>query len=420
MRNHELVGQVSLDQLEAGVCSMPEEEAEHLSDMEHHNDDSEDIKTEEFDTCCNEVLNKTQAKTPAENNIGENTLMIKEAFQSKGQDGKNGNEEERPAKCSVLDLQYEDKKTITTDRDMQVQDTQEEGETVFFSQYEDCNFPEKYGQTNKNQPTLRAGEDTSVTFNQLKQRSTTSGNTLEEAQAHKLDFRGQKHRTMNTEDKIEDDILRHVLQLDEDGSNYNYKMHKKSDWIKTVKMEQTIEPQVADNVLNGHVLYGEQGSIIVANSQQIQVQTNAISTSAKTSHSEANQVRAQEPLTFERNLTLGPNFGQLKIIHKGILGVSFRKGKEKQILTQNNSSEVRDTYGEMPVLEKERLKEEMHPFSYCKEEDQSNQSDQKEDEEEMVAEDVKTEGDGIKKTENLHVCEGKINKLITLNLNELS
>lgn len=402
VRNHELVGQVSLDRLEASVCRTPEEEAEPLSDMEHHNNDIEDIKTEEFDIHCNEVFYDTQAKNPPENNIRENTLLIEDrAFQNKGQNGKTGNED-IPAKCSVLDsvLDHENKKRITTVQDKQVQHSQEQEENAFFSQYEDCNCPEKYGQTNKNQPKLGATEDSSVTCTQQKQ-SSTSGKALEEAQAHKLHFRGQKHRTMNMEDRIEDDILRHVLLLDEDGRNC--KMHKKSDI--TVNTEHNIEPEVTDNLLNGCVSFDEQGSITVANNQQIQVNADA-----KMNHMQANKVRAQEPLTFERNLTLGPNFGQLKISHKGILGVSFRKCKEKQMQNQNNSMEVRDPYGEMPVLENECLNEEQHPVSCFKEEDQSDQFDQKEDkEDEMATEDVREEeGDGIKKAENPHVPEGKI------------
>uniref|UniRef100_A0A7N6A310 C2H2-type domain-containing protein n=1 Tax=Anabas testudineus TaxID=64144 RepID=A0A7N6A310_ANATE len=55
VRNHELVGQVSLDQLEATVCSMPEEEHESLSNLEWNNDRG-DVETEELDSDCNEKL----------------------------------------------------------------------------------------------------------------------------------------------------------------------------------------------------------------------------------------------------------------------------------------------------------------------------------------------------------------------------
>ncbi|KAK2837924.1 hypothetical protein Q5P01_015136 [Channa striata] len=56
VRNHELVGQVSLDQLEATVDMMPVERDERLSGLEQHNSDHGDGETEEFATDCSDFL----------------------------------------------------------------------------------------------------------------------------------------------------------------------------------------------------------------------------------------------------------------------------------------------------------------------------------------------------------------------------
>lgn len=332
MRNHELVGQINLDQLGARVGRMPEEKAEPVSDMERHNNDGDDIKTEEFVIDCNEVSHETQAKNPAENNIRENTLQIKEAYQNQN----------------------------TTVQEKQEQNPQEQAETAFLSDT---------GRGHRIEYTLEQKEK------EAEGSSTTSGKVAEEAQAHKLHIKALKHRTLNIEARIEDDILRHVLWLDEGGSTC--KIQKKSDVDITVKTEQNIEPEVAE-----------------------------------TNHMPANKIRAQEHFTVERHLlTLGPNCGQHKLSLKGIV---FTNCKEKQIQNQDNGKEVSDPYGEMPALEKECLKEEMHPLSCCKEEDQNDHFEREEDkEDEMTPEDDKShlehwEGNGIKEAENPHVPKGKI------------
>lgn len=102
VRNHELVGQVSLDQLEARDGRIPEKEVEPVCKLENHHNDSEDGETEEFtDTDCNDV---PQAENPAEKNTREKiTLRLNKAHHKQGRDGN----EESSAKSSVLDIQYE-------------------------------------------------------------------------------------------------------------------------------------------------------------------------------------------------------------------------------------------------------------------------------------------------------------------------
>ncbi|XP_044051221.1 zinc finger protein 462-like isoform X2 [Siniperca chuatsi] len=440
LRNHELVGQVSLDQLEARVGRMPEEEP--LSNLEHHNNDSENVKTGEFITDWNEIPQETPARTLAENNIKDKiTLQIKEAYQKQVPGGKNGNNES-PAESSVLNLQYDNAKPNTTVQKKHEQDPQDQAGIVFLPdtargqgieniveqnvgegndaniQFEDCNGPEKERQTNENQaqPNLRDSEDGSVTFTQEKEdaaegSSTAYGKLAEKAPAHKLHIKALQHRPSNNEVRAEDDTVRHSLLLGEDGSIR--KIHKKAGQDRTVKMAQNIEPEVVDNVLNEILLLDEEGSSTVAHNQKNQVNTEAISASAKKNHMQANNIRAQESLTVERHLlTLKPNCGQLKISHEEILGVSFTVHNLK------NSEEVTAPYEDMPVLENEYLKEEeRHPLGRCKEEDQSDRLEQKQDdEEEMITEDDENrctnqeheECDGIREAENPHVPKGAL------------
>ncbi|XP_070760275.1 zinc finger protein 462-like [Enoplosus armatus] len=440
MRNHELVGQVSLDQLEARVGGMPEGEAEPLSNLEHRNNDSEDVKTEEFVMDCNEVRHETQAKNLAENNIKEKTtLQIKETYRKEGPDGKNVNEDSPY-------LQYENAKLKATVQEKHEQDPQEQAGIVFSPdtargqgieniveqnvgegnnadiQFEDCNGPEKERQTNENkaQPKLKDSEGGSITFTRQKEEaaegsSTTYGKIAEKAQAHKLHIKALQHRT-NIEAKVEDDILRHILLLDEDGSIR--KMRKRADQDRTVKMEQNIEPEIVDNVVNEIRLLDKEGSIALTHSRKNLVNTEAISASAKKDHAQAKDIRAEESFRAERHLlSLTPNCGQLKISHKEILGVSLTNCKKEQVHNLRKCEEVTDSYGEMPVLENEYLKEEMHPLGCCKEEDQNDHLQQKQEkEDEMITEDDENrctdqeheDRDGIKEADNPHVPKGAL------------
>ncbi len=407
-RNHELVGQVSLDQLEARVGGMPEEEGEPLSNLEHHNNDGEVVKTEEFVTDCNEVPRETQVKSLADNDIQDKmTPRIKEVFDF------------------ILDLQYENTKPNTN-----VQEKHEREEIVLSPdaaggqaieniveqnvgegnraviQFEDCDGPEKEKQTNENQvqPKLGDSEDGRDTFTQQKEEAAEGSSTTEKAQTHKLRIESLQ--------RVEDDILRRIL-LDEDGSIR--KIHKKADKDRTVKTEQNVENEVVDNVPDEILLLDEDDGI---HNPKNQVNKVANSASAKTNHRQVNNINAQEGFTVERHLlTQTPNCGQLKISHKEILGVSFTNHKEEQVPNHKTSEKVTDPYGDMPVLENEYLKEEMHSFGCSEEEDQNDPREQKQvKEDEMITDDdenrrtnrEREEGDGIKEPENPQVPKGKI------------
>ncbi|XP_073322437.1 zinc finger protein 462-like [Pagrus major] len=415
LRNHELVGQMSLDQLEARVGRMTEEEEEPLSDLECLNNDSEDVKTEDFVTDCDEVPHDTQAENPVEdNNV---TLELNKAGQKQGQDGKNGNKE-RPVKTSVLEPQYENTKLNPTIQENCEQDPQEQAKTVLLPNtakgqetesiagQKDCeginadiqyeNREERQTKKNQAQTKVRDGEDSRVA--QQKEEaaegsSTTYEKRTEKAQAQKPCIKALNRRTLNIEARVEDDVLRQIFLLDEDGSSI-CTIHKKADLDKTVKTEKEIEQEVVNNILNEIQLLDGESSITLAHNRKNHVSTESASASANTN--------PRHPLT------LGPNCGLIKMSQKGSLGVLFTNCKKKQVESQKNREKLRDHDEEMPELENEYLEEEM---------DENDEHELKQDkEDEMITEDDQDqctnrghqESDGTKEAENPPVHKGAL------------
>ncbi|XP_040010706.1 zinc finger protein 462-like [Xiphias gladius] len=345
VRNHELVGQVSLDQLQARLCRMPEEDEEPLSNLEHNNNENEDVEIKEFFTDCNEVLRKTQAENPAESNSRKTvTLQMNEACLKHEQDP------QEPAGIVFLP---------DTARGKRIEDIVEQnvgkGSNAAI-QSEECSGPERERQTIgiQAQPKVRGSEGSSIMFTQQKKEaaegsSSTYGNIAEKTKAHKLNIKVLQHRTLSIDARVENEILRRIVALDEDGSIR--KIHKKADRDRTVKIEQNIETDCVDKTLGQ--LPDEEGSIILAHNSKLKVETNFL-----------------------------PNRAQLKISHKDSSGVSFTNCKEEQMCNQKNSEGVTDPYGEMPVLENEYLKEVVQPLGDCKEEE--DHLEQKQDGEDEV------------------------------------
>ncbi|XP_034728534.1 zinc finger protein 462-like isoform X2 [Etheostoma cragini] len=395
VRNHELVGQVSLEQLQARVDRMPVEE--DSPNLEHHYNVSEDVETEEFVTDCDEVPHETQAQNPAEHNTREKiTLQSKKAYPKKGQDKRK---EESPATTSVFDLQYENTKPNTSVQERHEQEPQEQFVVVLPAQ-----------------PDI---EDNSITFTRQKveaagESSPTFGKITEKVQAYKLHDNNLEHKMLNIEARVEDDILRNIQLLDEDA-NINI-THKKADRDRTVKTED-IETEVLGNVRNEMILLDKKGSITLAHNPKNHVGTEVISAFVKKEHIQANNSRAQESFTVKRHLPTPLPTCELHMLwHKESLGVSLTNCKKEQLHNLIVSKEVRDPNQEMPVLENEYLKEEMQPHACSKMEDLIDHLKQHTDkEDERITEDdenrcpnQKHEGDVMKEAANSHVPKGAL------------
>lgn len=390
IRNHELVGQISLDQLEARAEKMSEEEP--LSDLSVY---AEDIKTEEIDIDCNEASYRTTAKNPGENNTTEDALRIKEAYQNKGQDGKNENEESL-AKSSMLDLQHENEKANTV---QEKQDPREQADNAFFSDTGsrpriESTLRQKFANEGKNSnnqfedwQNIQTNEGSSVTFTQQRENAAqgsaaSSGKVTEKVQDHKLHIKALNRQTSHIQERIEEDTLRHVLLLDVDVSSC--RIHRKSDLDLTVKTEQNSESAVTNNLSNENQPSDEQCG-----------------------------VSAGKNFTVDRHWSiLGPNVRQAKPSHKGILGVSFTKCKENRMQGENNSKVVRDSCGETPALKRECMKEEMHLLSCYKEEDEDDRFEQTETQKHCRNLEHQ-EDEQMKEAENSHIPTGKTDHIFT-------
>ncbi|XP_033946587.1 zinc finger protein 462-like [Pseudochaenichthys georgianus] len=272
VRNHELVGQVSLDQLEARVGKMPEEEQEPSSNLEHQSNESDDAETDECVTGSNEGPHKTQVKELTENEVRD---------------------EVKP-----------------------------QTEAVVFSPA---------------QPVLGESEDNCTMFRQLKELMTLGSST----KYAKIPAKTQDCKPHNE-----------APQEKAFGSTC------------TTKTDENTESEVVDKVQRETVLLGETSGKSLANDPQNQ--TNAEASSAV--------------------CIVSPKCEQLKISNKESLDVSLTNDKNQQV--HKNIVETRDPYEDMPVLEKEYLKEEMQPLGCFKAKDQSDHLQQKQDKtDETIADD---------------------------------
>ncbi|XP_040897778.1 zinc finger protein 462-like [Toxotes jaculatrix] len=378
VRNHELVGQVSLDQLEARVGRMPEEEDEPLSDLEHRHIESKDVEMEEFVTVFNDVLHETQA---------ENLAVMKDAYPKHEQDPQ---EQEGTVFMPVAA------------RGQRIEDIVEQNVgkgSKADTQFEGCCGPERVRQTNDNQAQakLRGSEDSSIMFSQQKEEaavgsSRTDGRIAEKTEAHKLAIKAFQHKALNIEARVEHDTLHRSID----------KIHERADQDATVKIEPNIENDCVDNTLSEVPDDGQR--------------TDTLTDNPKLKVSLANNIRGQESFKVERHLpTLLPSCAQLKITNKESLDVPITECKEEQMCKEEqvHSEEATDPYGEMPVLENEYLKEMLHPLGCHKEEEEENNDhlEQRQNkEEEVITEANKNrckdqeheEGDRIKEADSPH------------------
>lgn len=396
LRNHELVGQVSLDQLEAKVGKVPGAEEEHLSNM-----DGEDVEMLEYFTDCDEAPQAERLEEEEENATEKTAVQIREACGIQGQET-NG---ESPGESSESDVQHENAKPgATVQQDLQKGETAREDEMGNVEQSvaegkitetpsEDSDGPEGERQANEDQaqPELPGCED---------KEQNDAGKDLKVAEntaTQRRDVKALEHKALDIEARVEDDILHNILQLDDDGSE----MYDRADRDVTVKTETGVEGSDP-----------EESSFTLSQNPKSHVNQQASSALAKINSAHVNNTRAKESLRIERHLlTLPPNYTRLKMISGDILGVSFTKVKQEQVQTDQEPEPCR----EMPVLENECLKKEVPPPGSFKEEEEKDPPEEKQNKEpEIVAEDenqLKDEKcedhDGMKEGDRVQEQKGK-------------
>lgn len=299
MRNHELVGQVSLDQLEARAGRMPGYEEEPPSDSEHLSSDRVIVKTEEIVTNCDEIPEENQARYTEENDIVENiTLKMEDDTNESLSSGLQDENAKITAMKHELDQQEQ---AVTGFLPEQRTDDLVDQSICEGKESEDRNSPEKEQSTN---------EEAAQATSKLSEASITEIHTKENQD-------GEVERLMEGDSSI--------------STTENMK-------------ENSIKTQLTKDLL-----------------------------------------------------TLGPNCAQLKVSHVEGSSVSLKEGP----VSEQRNSEIRDPYGEMPVLEKECFKKELDSQSCCEEEDQGDHSDVGHTDQEH------DEGDGIKDPDQPRVSKGK-------------
>nr|XP_040051082.1 zinc finger protein 462-like [Gasterosteus aculeatus aculeatus]XP_040051083.1 zinc finger protein 462-like [Gasterosteus aculeatus aculeatus] len=266
VRNHELVGQVSLDQLQAAVGRMPEEEPS--SNLELRNDDSEDEETEGFVTDCKEGLLETQA---ADVLRGGRTPQTEEASRERGW---SGDMEESPIEGYVWDLQSKEAEPNTAALCMRQKEEEKAAE--------------------ESSPTRGA-----LSVRRTREKAVEPG-AVTEAEAEAVD-----------------------ALVSPDGGG--------------------VPPSRVD--------------------------AEAVSALAATNLTQADNSGSLGGATSLP--TFSSKCAGAKTSDTENSGLSFKNCKEGQAQHQKNISAGREPYGEMPVLEKEYLKEELQPIGCCKEEDES-------------------------------------------------
>ncbi|XP_062274040.1 zinc finger protein 462-like isoform X2 [Scomber scombrus] len=389
VRNHALVGQVSLDQLEARDGRAPEEEEEEepVSNLENNNE-VEDVETEELVMDCNEVSDDTHAKNPAVNVLRENMkLQIVQPHQPQRQGSRKANAKSLTRYAAFnLNLPFKNSANPNaavpekhgqdpqerTQNEMSLPDAAKrqgiekraepkvaEGNSADVH-FVDCSYPEKERQMSEKQ--LRGSIDSRKMAMQ-KREEAAEGRLAGKAQARKLQMKALQDRTSNIEEKVEDDILRHILLLDDDGSIR--RTPKKAGYDRLVKIEQDIENEVVENVLSQIILLNEEDSITLAQHPKKHPEDTTAVTPKK----------SQECFTAERHLlNLTPNSAQVKMSRKKRVD-KVSHCKEEHVHNQTNCEKL--DYGAMPVLEKEPLNEE--PLTRCKEEEEGGRLEQRQD-----------------------------------------
>ncbi|XP_029999605.1 zinc finger protein 462-like isoform X2 [Sphaeramia orbicularis] len=267
VRNHELVGQVSLDMLSAQISRPPEEEEEEelLCNLETDT---------EFVTACNELQKGTEEK---------NIVQIEHSYCEK----------ESYSESCVLKLQHEDDaKQITAVKEMPERAAirgithTKKTEGIQIAECEDLSDPMKDMQMNEDQdqPKLRGSEDDAVQpKDEAADKSSSNHGELDEK--NKMHIKTLQDGSQSIEAKMEDDVLHDIFLLDNGGSGL--KVEKKAvvednglnldKTSVTLTLKSFIVPACSSMQLINHYMQPDKGSsgVSVTNSDKEQTQSQA-------------------------------------------------------------------------------------------------------------------------------------------------
>ncbi|XP_008416246.1 zinc finger protein 462-like isoform X1 [Poecilia reticulata] len=353
LRNHELVGQVSLDQLEARTGSRPET-------VVNHGSNSDEVEAEEFTADRDDI---PQIDSVPDYLSTENMMLpMKEEYEPEEQE-KNGKTPANGSDSDIIQqntsvLQRHEQDSQAPDQNVALhQSAKDQHEKNTEPKAEECDDADiKYDDCSKNQTTRTDGQDEKVA-----QRSLTSGKIMD-AKADGLHFTENHRKSQSIEAMVEDDIVRHVLLLDEDRS-----LRKRADLERIVTMGQTTVGNGADNEKTDKVC-----STFLA--QNLKIQDIIVNpATSKLNSTQGNVSKLQEGFKFEpRLLTLSPSHTRLKLSQRGSLGSLLANFKREQSQSPKIIKDESEPNREKAVLE-ECVKEEPPHLEQCEEKKEDEQ-----------------------------------------------
>lgn len=308
------MGQIRLDELEARLDGTSQEEGRPVSDIGAI-------------THCHEVSSQTQTKTLAEMKTDEH-LQMKDACQS-------------PDPAELKHLEQEDRQRAGT-----------ENRAEAAAEQDVKRQPEKKDiqiQENQNQLKPRNGDGNNVRRCSLRERIVKFYEGSPDTRPGLL-LKGRMFNDNHA--KIEEHILRCVLQLEKDGSAVT--VCRQSEVDPPSKAEMKMEAVLEHNHLREYLLLNN-----CSNNLNSQDGAEVAATTSKTSPAEPSSIRIPSPFTIRRHsLPHGSEFGTW--------GASFTAGNDEPVEDPGGSEKVEDSC----CSENEGLTGEGRLVSCCQEKDQ--------------------------------------------------
>ncbi|XP_061585560.1 zinc finger protein 462-like isoform X2 [Cololabis saira] len=375
LRNHQLVGQVSLEKLEARTGRQSEEEEE---EEEQHETGWEDVEMQDFAPDSEPPQDNTQTQHTSTETIIPHT---KEA---------DGTHETRDV--GVNATSYAEEKDLQTHAaalySARVESSVEEKAAIVML---DIGTITPRGPERGDPSETEHGDEQHETPGEGSSTSVQQGNT---AESLKLHLKICQQKSLNIQARVEDDILRQISLMGEDDGMCKT-LHRPEE---SVRLEQSGGSRGLEKDPSENLSQDKNNGSLDQNSRS-QVTANSISTSTRRNYAPANKIRPQAGFRFERHeLTLLP-------IHRHFsLGDSFTNYRKEQQKPPRTVEVKAEPEGEMPVLENEYLKKEPLALEICKEvEEEAIVPDQKQEpENELITKDQSDQDDP-------HVDKGELN-----------
>lgn len=320
LRNHELVGQVSLDQLEARHDRPSQEQVQPVSRVGEATD-------------CDQVSKETQTESLVEIKIEE--TIEEDACQS-------------PTPAEVKDLERSDgqaaERFLDSETEKRPEVTAGEGENVKGQTKEEA----VQIQENKTQLNLKNCDGNHARKSSLKEKLV---HLYEGSPDNRLGLLLKERMFNNSDAKIEEHILRRMLQLEKDSSTI--KMRRKSELDLPLKAEMKVKEGFSHHRQRDYLLFR-------AKNRKKQDGPEVTSTLSKTSPTKSFHVRNPSHCTLERHWLTHWLHRQRKLGTK----VVFTASNDKQRENPGSSEKAEDSCGQNEDSSGER-----HRVRCCGEED---------------------------------------------------